>query len=176
MSTSQYILNLALLAWILTANLGSRVLTVRRVVVPLVVVAAAAATYLRDLPTAGHDLTLELIGLAAGLVLGAVAALTVRVRRDHERVVTTGGIAFAAIWVFVIGGRMLFAYGAEHWFGASIGRFSHQHLITGADAWTAAFILMALAMVLSRVAVTGLRAARVSGRLGAASPVGTGLA
>jgi hypothetical protein len=35
---------------------------------------------------------------------------------------------------------------------------------------------MALAMVLSRVVVTGVRAARVSGRLGATSPVGTGLA
>jgi hypothetical protein len=176
MSTSQYILNLALLAWILTANLGSRVLTVRRVIIPLVVVAAAGAVYLRDLPTAGHDLTLELIGLAAGLVLGASAALAVRVRREHERVVTTAGITFAAIWVGVIGGRMLFAYGAENWFGPSIGRFSHQHLITGADAWTAAFVLMALAMVLSRVVVTGVRAARVSGRLGATSPVGTGLA
>lgn len=176
MSTSQYILNLALLAWILAGNLGTRVLTTRRVVVPLLVVAAAGALYLRGLPTAGHDVTLEVVGLAAGVALGAAAALAVRIRTVDERVVTRGGLTFAAIWVGVIGGRMLFAYGAEHWFGASIGRFSHQHLITGADAWTAAFVLMALAMVLSRVAVTGVRAARAFGRLGRTSPVRTGLA
>ena len=176
MSTSQYILNLALLAWILASNLGSRVLSTRRVIVPLVVVAAAGALYLRGLPTAGHDVTLEVVGLAAGVVLGAAAALAVRVRLVDNRVITTAGVTFAAIWVVVIGGRMLFAYGAEHWFGAGIGRFSHQHLITGADTWTAAFVLMALAMVLSRVAVTGLRAARASGRLGSTSRVGAGLA
>ena len=30
-----------------------------------------------------------------------------------------------------------------------------RHQITGADAWTAAFVLMAVAMVVSRYAVTG---------------------
>jgi len=56
----------------------------------------------------------------------------------------------------VIGGRMAFAYGADHWFPAAIGRFSIEHEITGADAWTAAFVLIALAMVLTRVVVTAV--------------------
>ena len=34
------------------------------------------------------------------------------------------------------------------------------HQITGGDAWTAAFVLMALTMVLTRVAVTAVVAAR----------------
>ena len=163
MTTGQYFLNLALLAWILSSNLGSRTLTRRRVAVPLFVVAAAGWFYLKDAPTLGNDGTLELLGLGAGLAMGVVAALTMRVRRVGERVVTTAGVAYAAVWAFVIGGRVAFAYGAEHWFPRAIGLFSRDHLITGADAWTAAFVTMALAMVLSRLAVTGLRALRVSG-------------
>jgi hypothetical protein len=49
---------------------------------------------------------------------------------------------------------MVFAYGADHWFTQQIGLFSYHHAITGADAWTAAFVSMALAMVLTRVLVT----------------------
>jgi hypothetical protein len=57
-----------------------------------------------------------------------------------------------------------FAYGADHWFGPAVGRFSMTHAITGAGAWTAAFVLMALCMVVVRVAGTGLAAARAARR------------
>lgn len=164
MTTGQYFLNLALLAWILSSNVGSRVLTRRRVTVPLLVVLAAGWAYLNDLPVAGHDARLELVGLLAGVVAGVVAALTVRVRLVGERVVATAGLAFVAVWVVVIGGRVLFAYGAEHWFARSIGQFSYEHQITGASAWTAAFVIMALAMVVTRLGVTGVRAARLTAR------------
>ena len=46
------------------------------------------------------------------------------------------------------------AHGADHWFAQRIGLFSYHHQITGADAWTAAFVAMALTMVLTRVLVT----------------------
>ena len=50
---------------------------------------------------------------------------------------------------------------AEHWFGQAIGRFSRTYEITGGDAWTAAFVLMALAMVVTRVLVTMAQAFRL---------------
>ena len=162
MSTGQYFLNLALLAWILSSNVGTRVLTRRRVTVPLLVVLAAGWFYLKDLPVAGHDGLLELAGLVVGIAAGSVAAMTVRVRRERGRLTTTAGLAFVAVWFAVIGGRVAFAYGAEHWFPSAIGEFSRQHQITGADAWTAAFVLMALAMVVTRLGVTGFRAARLA--------------
>ena len=74
MSTAQWILNLALLGWVLTRNLGTHRVTRSTFLVPLAVVAAAGGWFLRDLPTAGHDVGLELIGVAAGLVLGTLAA------------------------------------------------------------------------------------------------------
>lgn len=162
-TTSQYILNLGLLAYILWANLGSTAVTTRRFVLPLALVAVAGGVYLRNVPTAGHDITLEVLGLCSGLLLGTVAGTLVRVRRDsHGRLVTQAGAPYAVLWVVVIGGRIAFAYGASHWFPEAIGRFSATHQITGAPAWTAAFVLMALTMVLTRVLVTGIAVVRSS--------------
>ncbi len=163
MSTTQYLLNAGLLAFVLWANLGTRTVSRTRFTLPLLLVAVAGAVFLRDIPTAGHDVGLEVTGAAAGGLLGLVAAALVRVQRDAAgRLVMRAGTAYAALWVAVIGGRCVFAYGAQHWFPAAIGRFSMSHQITGADAWTAAFVLMALAMVVVRVAATALATARAA--------------
>ena len=154
MSTAQYALNLGLLAYILISNVGTHEVTRRRLLLPVVLVAVAGAVFLNDPPTAGNDVRLELAGLAAGVGFGLLAGLLVRVRQVGGRVVMSAGAAYAALWVLVIGGRMAFAYGADHWFTQQIGLFSYHHAITGADAWTAAFVSMALAMVLTRVLVT----------------------
>lgn len=164
MSTSQYALNVALLAYILVSNLGTHTVTWRRLMLPVALVVVAGAVFLHDLPTAGNNTRLELVGLAAGVLFGLVAGCLVRVRRSGASVVMSAGAAYAALWVTVIGGRVLFAYGADHWFTRRIGLFSYEHQITGADAWTAAFVLMALVMVMTRVLVTMLMTVRVSGR------------
>jgi hypothetical protein len=164
MSTTQYLLNAGLLAFVLWANLGTRTVSRVRFTLPLLLVAVAAAVFLRDVPTAGNDVGLELAGVGLGAVLGLIAAALVRVERLGGRLVMRAGVAYAALWIAVIGGRCVFAYGADHWFGRAIGEFSMTHSITGADAWTAAFILMALAMVVVRVAATGLLTARAARR------------
>lgn len=124
-------------------------------------VAITGAVFLRDMPSAGNDTQLEIIAAAAGALLGVVAASLVRITRNTDgRLVAAAGAGFAALWIAVIVGRMVFAYSADHWFGASIARFSVTHQITGAAAWTAPFVLMAPTMILSRVAVTAVVAAR----------------
>ena len=170
MSTTQWILNVALLAWVLLRNLGTRPLDRSFVTIPLIVVAVAAGVFLRDVPTAGNDVPLDVAFTVAGLVLGAVATGLTRVRAEAGRLVVTAGAAFAGLWIAVIGGRVLFAEWANGAGARTIGRFSVEHLITGADAWTAAFVLMALAMVLSRVVTTGLRAALSRRSLAATAP------
>jgi hypothetical protein len=157
MSTTQWILNLTLLGWVLTRNLGTRRVTPSTFFVPLAVVTAAGALFLRDLPTAGHDVGLELVGIAAGLVLGTLAAFVTRMHRHHGDLVVSAGTAFAAVWIATIGGRMLFAQWATHSGARTIGEFSMRHQITGADAWTAAFVLMALTMVTVRLVTTALQ-------------------
>ncbi len=116
------------------------------------------------MPTLGHDPQLELVGTGVGAALGVAAAALTRVHRHGERLVVTAGAWFAALWVVVIGGRVAFAEWATHSGARAIGEFSMRHQITGADAWTAAFVLMALAMVLVRYVATGVLAAAVARR------------
>jgi hypothetical protein len=162
MSTTQWILNLTLLGWILARNLGTRPVNRGTFLVPLAVVAVAAAVFLRHVPTVGHDGQLELIGAGAGLVLGLASAFLTRVHVTAGKLVVTAGAAFATLWVVVIGGRVAFAEWATHSGAQTIGAFSVRHQITGADAWTAAFVLMALTMVAGRLLVTGTQVARRS--------------
>lgn len=156
MSTTQWILNCTLLGWVLMRNLGTRPLDRSAFTVPLVVVAVAAGVFLRDVPTAGNDVTLDVLFTVTGLALGLVATAVTRVRPLHGRVVVTAGAAFAALWIVVIGGRIAFAEWATGSGSQAVGQFSRDHLITGAEAWTAAFVLMALAMVLGRVVSTAV--------------------
>lgn len=156
MSTAQWILNLALLWWVLTRNLGTRAVTRATFGVPALVVAVVAATYLRDVPTLDHDAALELTGLAVGAALGLAAAGLTRVHRRDGRLVVTAGAGFALLWLAVIGGRVAFAEWATHTGARTVGEFSVRHQITGADAWTAAFVLMAVAMVVVRYGATAL--------------------
>ena len=167
MSTAHWILNCTLLGWVLTRNLGTKPLTKGSFAVPAAVVAACAFAFLRDIPTLGNDVQLEAMGAAVGAILGVGAAALTRVRRDGDHLVVEAGVAFALLWVVVIGGRVAFAEWATHTGSQTIGEFSMRHQITGADAWTCAFVLMALAMVLTRYLVTGLAAMSVTRRASA---------
>ena len=110
-------------------------------------------SYLGDAPTAGHDVAFYLGAAAAGTILGPLAAAFVRVRPGHAGNITArAGAAFLSVWLAAIGGRMVFAWAATQTsFGTTVGRFSREQLITGPQAWRAAFVIMALAMVLSRL-------------------------
>ncbi len=170
MSTTQWILNISLLAWVLLRNVGTRPLDRAAFTVPLLVVGIAAGIYLRDVPTLGNDVTLDVLFAATGLALGALATGLTRIRVTGGRLVVTAGAAFAGLWIAVIGGRILFAEWANGSGAATIGRFSRDHLITGADAWTAAFVLMALAMVLGRLLTTAAWATASRRRISATTP------
>jgi hypothetical protein len=168
MTASEYLLNVALLGFVLYSNLGTHAFDRRRSVVrPIVLAVLIGSTFLTTVPSAGNDRVLEAVGLFTGVVLGVASALLVRVHRTKAGVVTTAGVSFAALWVAAIGGRVLFSYGADHWFGQGISNFSRTHSITSADAWTAAFVLMALAMVITRVLVTAAQATMVQTRTAA---------
>lgn len=162
MSSAQWGLNALLLVWVLSRNLGVRQVTRSMFVTPLLVVVAAAGGFLRDVPTVGNDWYLEMTGAGVGLVLGVLAALLCRIETRQGRTTVSAGLGFGALWVAVIGGRMLFATWAEGPGAASIGMFSRDHLITGADAWAAAFVLMALAMVAGRLLTLAVQLTRVS--------------
>jgi hypothetical protein len=160
MSPTAYLLNAVMLAYILFTNLRTTTLAGWRMTFPLVLASALALIFLRHAPTTGHDLILEITGAAAGVLFGMLAALVVRLAHGRDgRVQATAGAAFAGLWLLAIGGRMVFAYGADHWFTAAIATFSRAHEITGAGAWSAAFMLMAITMLMTRALVTQCRGA-----------------
>lgn len=157
MSTAQWILNATLLVWVLTRNLGTRRVNASTFWIPLVVVAAAGSWLLDDLPTSGHDPVLEVIGAGVGVILGLVGAASTRMSHRGGDLVVHAGAGFAGLWIAAIGGRALFAQWATHSGARALGEFSIRHQITGADAWTAAFVLMALAMVSARLTVLAVQ-------------------
>ncbi len=161
MSTTQWILSIVLLAWALLRNVGTREVTRGTYLVPIVLVVVAAGFFLLPLPTAGNDLDLVVAFGAVGVLFGLAASAVTRLRHRGGRLVATAGAGFASLWLVMIGGRIAFAEWANGSGARAVGTFSMDHAITGADAWTAALVVMALGMVLARTVALALRAWRL---------------
>jgi hypothetical protein len=67
------------------------------------------------------------------------------------------GAPYLALWIGVVTTRMLFAYGAQHWFAQDLGRLMFTNHIT-VGALTDSLIFMAIAMVLARTGALWARA------------------
>ena len=95
--------------------------------------------------------------------MGAVAGLTTKLRRGSDgRALGRAGWLAASLWITGVGARMAFAIAATNGAGPAIARFSIAHQITGSAAWIAALIMMALADVLTRLAVIYVRGRRLT--------------
>jgi hypothetical protein len=151
-------------ALVIVTQMGRHAIGPRRFLLPILAVGFAGYHYLQSIPTAGGDLDFELICTLAGIGFGLLAASLVRVDRDATtgRLMMEAGVAYAAVWVTVFGCRLAFAWLATHVWNHQIAQFSVQHAITSGAAWTAAFVLMALAMVVARTAALGIRTALVA--------------
>ena len=161
MSATDYLINAILVLLVLRQIRESR-LGVVSLVLPVLLVGAAAAYYLRSIPTAGNDLALDLTLAAIGAILGVACGLTTRLRRDTaDMVLVRAGVAAAILWIVGVGCRMAFALYSTHGGGPAIARFSIAHDITSSQAWVAALILMALAEVIARLVTIRVRAHQV---------------
>ena len=158
MTTTDYVIAAILVLLVIPQIRGTR-LSVRNLILPVVAVGAAAAYYLKSVPTQGHDVTLDVLGVVAGAVLGLGCGLTTRFRNDSEGfLIAKAGVVAAVLWIIGMAARTGFEYFATHSGAASVASFSRSNSITGSDAWTAALLLMALAQVLVRLVVVRLRA------------------
>jgi hypothetical protein len=159
MNATEIITFAGIAGFIIVTQVGRHPLSLRRFVTPLLVAGFVAYTYLHSIPTVGGDLDFEIVLSLAGALFGVLAAFLVRVERDSRtgRIMMQAGLTYAALWAIVFGGRLAFAWAASNIWTRQVEQFSFQHQITGSAAWTAAFVLMALSMVLARTFVLGAR-------------------
>ena len=176
MNINMYVIN-AILVLMVVRQIREHSLDLRALAVPVLAVGAAAVFFLHSVPGGGNDMALELLGVSAGAAMGAAGGLATRLRRDADgRALGRAGALAASMWVAGVGARMAFAFAATHGAGPAIGRFSITHHITGSNAWVAALVMMALADVLTRLAVVYLRGRRLAAAPAAAPaliPAGT---
>jgi hypothetical protein len=160
MTITDYLINIILIALVILQIRGSRLdmLTALR---PVILVAAAAAYYLRGFPSGGNDLLLYVILGGTGLVLGLACGATTRVwRADDGFGYAKAGFLAAALWVIGIGSRLGFEEFVSHGGGTAVVNFSIAHDITSQDAWVAGLVLMALAEVIARLVAIRVRGAK----------------
>ena len=159
MSTTDILLFGGLAIFIVATQLGRHTINLQRFLLPLVAVVVVAFTYLKGVPTVGGDLSFEIVCTLIGVAFGLLAASLVRVERDTQtgKLVMQAGIAYAVVWFAVFGGRLAFGWAASNVWQSAVARFSFDHAITGAAAWTAAFVLMAIAMVAARTVLLATR-------------------
>jgi hypothetical protein len=159
--TSVLIVTLVILTTVLIADLGIRKVTPLRLIRPFIAAGIVIPFFAKAVVTSGHGLLLEVAGVAAGAVVGGLAAACMRVRRDQRTgtVTSHAGVAYAAIWILVSGARLFFDYGSNHLFTAKLVHFGITHQISLA-ALTDSLIFFSLAMLLARTGALAARARR----------------
>lgn len=163
MTTTEWLTDIALLL-IVFRQLREGRLDRRSFLIPLGIVAFVAHSYLDTVPTGGNDLVLIGALVAVGAALGVAGGIHTRIRTSGEHLLIKAGAVSATLWVLGMGARMGFQLWTEHGGADTVARFSVAHHITSDQAWVAAFVLMALTEVVTRLATIFLRSRAVRSR------------
>jgi branched-subunit amino acid transport protein len=155
---SVWIPSIVFIVIVLWTDLGRRKVTALRLVRPFIGAAIVVPFFIKGASGSGTGLGIEVAGIVAGLAVGAVTTLFMRVGRDPQtgRAITVAGIGYATAWAGITLARLAFAYGASHWFTDQLGAW----LVAGdvsVGALTDSIIFFSIAVLLGR---TGLLAAR----------------
>lgn len=151
----------------MASQYGRRDYTWHKVVMPVASCAVFAYFYLKDAPTMSVDFVVYAVGGLIGLVFGVWASVATGVERDARdgKVYTRCGAGFALAFLTCLALRVAFIASAQHVgpFRDRLGAFMFDHKIV-VDAIPPFFVIMACAMVVSRVAFIAGRVAALPQR------------
>lgn len=171
LSFADYVFDSVLVLLVLT-QIREKPLTGRVLVLPLIVVGIVVSDYLRQVPTAGHDILLMLVLAGIGAIIGWASGVTVhmRPRADGKTLIKAGWMS-AIFWVLGMGGRFAFLIWLSYGSGVTwLTKFSFHHDITSGAAWTVAVLAEAVLEVVVRTVVLAVRGRQVASR-GESSPM-----
>jgi hypothetical protein len=98
MNLSDYVIDILLVALVLR-QVRPRALTPRSVLLPIVLLAAAASQYLKGFPTTGNDLLMDAVLVVVGAAFGVMSGLTTKVYSDSSRrILCQAGLVAASAW------------------------------------------------------------------------------
>jgi hypothetical protein len=161
--TEAMIVNGVVLATVLASDLGpARKIGPMRLLRPVIAAAVIIPLFVDRPVTSGNGLMVEIAGVVAGVLGGLAAAGLMGVYRspDTGKPVSRAGTPYAILWTVIIGARALFSYGSAHWFEGPVVSWAIANQISLA-AFTDGLIFMAIAMVLVRSLLLGVRASRL---------------
>ncbi|MGC5562310.1 hypothetical protein ACPYPG_05635 [Streptomyces sp. FR-108] len=161
MTTTDWLTDIALVL-VVFRQLREGRLDLRSYLIPLGIVAFVASQYLHTVPTAGNDLVLIGALVGVGAALGVAGGVYTRIRGAGGHLFIKAGAVSAILWVLGMGARMGFQVWVDHGGADDVGRFSVTHDITTSQAWVAAFVLMALTEVVTRLATIFVRSRRAT--------------
>jgi hypothetical protein len=146
-----WIVNLFILGVVLLVDVGHRKVKWGRVYRPFLVALLIVPFFVKSPQLSGKGLVWEAGLLVAGALFGLVAVFGfMRVARGGDGLpYSEAGAAYAAFWVFIIGARLIFSYGAYHWYTNSLGHWMAANHIT-TNGLTDGLIFLAIAMALAR--------------------------
>lgn len=173
-TTTTYLVN-AFLVLLVVRQIREHRLDLAALARPVIAVGVAAVLFVHTIPTQGNDRLLVLLCVSVGAVMGAVAGTATHIRNGADgSVLGRAGWLAAGLWVGGVGARMAFVFATTHGAGPAVASFSVAHDITGAEAWVAALVLMALADVMTRLVVVYVRGHRLTTALQAVPSIAVG--
>jgi hypothetical protein len=173
MSPSVWVPSIVFLVVVIWTDLGQRKITPMRLLRPFIGAAIVIPFFVSfsfdSSQASGTGLGIEIAGVAAGLAVGAMTALLMRVSWDQQagQAITVAGIGYAAAWAAITLARIGFAYGAEHWFSDQLGTWMAANGVS-VPALTDSLVFFSVAVLIGRTGMLAVRARTAARTVGAA--------